>query len=316
MNFKSRINKLRELLEKNKNGFLVTDPDDIIYYTGYKPSSLSFLLVTGKDSTLFVSPLDNEAKLLEIDVVFAEKKAFRSLKGKVYGFDETHMPARAFLNLRKIGLRLKQSADAIKKPRCIKDIEEIELIKKAIGITKASQPTSFAGKSEDSVAKEIEASFKMKGADIAFETIVASGKNSQYIHHIPDSKRIGKAENVLVDSGARYKNYCADITRMYGKSKMIDDMVLVQNRIIDHISTGMTMKQVQEFYSKQMKKLGYKVYHLFGHGLGISVHETISGELENNMILTVEPGAYTGSDGARIEDVVLVKNNKARLLSR
>ena len=71
MNFEARVNKLRQLLEKNKiPAALITDTDDIIYYTGYKPSSNSFLLVDQKTEKLILSPLDNEAKGLPVDVYF------------------------------------------------------------------------------------------------------------------------------------------------------------------------------------------------------------------------------------------------------
>ena len=324
MNFEARVNKLRQLLEKNKiPAALITDTDDIIYYTGYKPSSNSFLLVDQKTEKLILSPLDNEAKGLPVDVYFLSKKdQLKKFFGKkTFGYDDSSLLARTYQNLAKMKTKLKPAADIIKEPRNIKELEEIEAIKTAIQITKKSHKTlDIWGISEDQVAKQVDANFKKNGADIAFDTIVSAGKNGPLIHHIPNEKIIQKNELVIVDAGARYKYYCADITRtFYSKTnqkqkKILEDVENIQKQIIDFIRPGIKFEDVQKFYSKLMKKNKYQVRHLFGHGVGISVHESIKGEIEKNMTITVEPGVYLKDIGCRIEDIVLVGRDKIKVL--
>ncbi len=323
MNFEARTNKLRQLLEKNKiPAALITDIDDIIYYTGYKPSSNAFLIVDNKSAKFLLSPLDNEAKSLPLDVYFLSKKQDlkKFFSKKTFGYDEHSLLARTYLNLTKMKARFKPASDIIKEPRNIKDSEEIEAIKTAIKITKQAHKLDIWGKTEYWVAKQVDSNFKKSGADIAFDTIVSAGENGPQIHHIPSQKIIKPNELVIIDSGAKYNYYCADITRMFyskinqKQKKVLEDVENIQKQIIDFIKPGLKFEDVQKFYCKLMKKNKYQVKHLFGHGVGISVHESIRGEIKENMTLTVEPGVYLKDIGCRIEDIVLVKSNGVKVL--
>ena len=257
-----------------------------------------------------------------MDITFLSKKQGmkKLFSKKTFGYDEHSLLARTYLNLTKMKAKLKLASDIIKEPRNIKDSEEIELIKTAIQITKKSHKSlDIWGRTEDQVAKQVDAYFKKNQADIAFDTIISAGSNGYFIHHIPNEKIIQKHELVIVDAGARYKYYCADITRtFYSKTnqkqkKVLEDVENIQKQIIDFIKPGIKFDEIQKLYSSLMKKNKYQVKHLFGHGIGISVHESIKGEIEKNMVLTVEPGVYLKDMGCRIEDIILVKN-RAKIL--
>ena len=102
--------------------------------------------------------------------------------------------------------------------RLKKEKEEVSNIKHACEITSKSvyditkRISTF--KSEKHTAKSLEANFMSIGAGgVAFNTIIASGKNATVLHHEPTYQPLWKADLVLIDSGASYKFYCSDMTR-------------------------------------------------------------------------------------------------------
>lgn len=324
MDFSTRIDKLKSLMNGH-DGFLITDSSDIFYYTGYKPLDKGFLLVLKrKRPVLFLSPLENEAETVKTcDVVFLEKmkEIINYVKNKKIGFDEHNLSQYIYYKL-KTKVKLRPASDIIKKPMLIKDSGEIEKIKKAVKITKEILSYIYLlEKSEIEVSKEIKIEFLKNYVSEAFPTIVAAGKNSYYIHHRPNKKIITKKDLVIVDLGAKFKEYCADITRTFcflpdtKRRKIIEDVEEIQSEIIDSIEVGMKFMELQKLYEKLMKKKGYETKHAIGHGVGLSVHEKID-TIENNMVITIEPGIYIKNiGGCRKEDVVLIKNNKVRMLS-
>jgi Xaa-Pro aminopeptidase len=324
MGFSKRIGKLESLMN-GYDGFLITDPSDIFYYTGYKPLDNGFLLVLRKKKpVLFLSPLENEAECVKTcDVLFFKrlKEIVKYTENKKIGFDEHNLSQYLYSKL-KTKVKLRPASDIIKKPMLIKDKEEIEKIKKAVNITKnVLSGIDFLGKSEYEVSREIKTGFLKHDALEAFPTIVATGKNSYYIHHRPNKKIITKKDLVIVDLGAKFREYCADITRTFcflpdiKRRKIIEDVEEIQSEIIDSIEVGMKFKELQKLYEMLMKKKGYETKHAIGHSLGLSVHEKID-VIENNMVIAIEPGIYIKNiGGCRKEDVFLVKNNKIRMLS-
>ncbi len=104
--------------------------------------------------------------------------------------------------------------------RFVKDRDEIQALKHVADITThsfaklARQLGNF--KSEIHCARTLEQYFVELGASgNAFDTIVASGKNAAVLHHEPKHQPLWKRQLVLIDAGARYRGYCADITRVY-----------------------------------------------------------------------------------------------------
>lgn len=323
----NRLSNLRKQMEINRlDSVLLSSREDIFYYTGHRASegNLSIVNKSGKP-ILFVSPLENDAeKLRGIEFVYLNKleDMIKRLKNKTVGFDEFNLSSNRFINLHKHHIKLKKSAEAIKKPREIKDQEEIEHIKKAVSVTKkVLGETGFYGKREMDVANQIEGAFKTLGADKSFDTIIANGTAS--IHHMPGNTIIKNNKPTIFDLGARWDWYCCDVTRTYlGKSgkdwnKIWEDVSEMQIEIIGKMEVGITMKELEEVHQKLMKEKGYKIHHSFGHGLGLEVHEQITGKLKENMVITVEPGVYLKhKGGVRIEDTVLVKKGKPIVLSK
>lgn len=327
MGFQKRLLNLRKLMAIHRfDSMLVSSREDIFYYTGYKAPDGNVLIVHKSGApALFVSPLENDAERVRgADLVYLKsiEQIAKNLKHGLAGYDEFSLSANRFLGLHKYHARLKKASSFIKKPREAKDEQEIENIKKAIKITKkVLEQARFYNKMEVDVANKIEAGFKLNGADKAFDTIVANGTAS--IHHIPDHTTIKNTKPTIFDLGARYNWYCCDVTRTYlGRSGKFwkavwEDVSEMQQKIIEAVKPGISMEEIQKLYEKLAAEKKYKVYHSFGHGLGLDVHEQVTGKLKEGMVITVEPGVYLKhKGGVRIEDTILVRKGKPAILSK
>jgi Xaa-Pro aminopeptidase len=134
---------------------------------------------------------------------------------------------------------------------------------------------------------------------------------------------------VVVDIGASYGGYRADVTRTYPASgkftprqREIYQIVLdAQKAGIAKIKPGVRMNDIHQAAMGYIRSKGYEKYfiHLTSHHIGLEVHDVgdTSRPLEPNMVITVEPGIYIPEEqlGVRIEDDVLVTANGSRTLS-
>ena len=322
-----RVERLQKLM-KDLDCFLVTIPEDVYYYSGYMPleGETALLVVLQRGARLFVAENGFESKKASVKMTIMEKpdEFYDFIKNyKDVGFDEDHLLSRSYLKLRKHGLRLKPCSQVIKKPRVIKDQAEIEQIRKAVGVTKKAFELKLPSGSETEAAAEIDCFFRRQGAENAFETIVASGPNSSNVHHRPGNRRIGKGDLVIVDTGARLNGYCSDMTRTVCSSpgkkerEVMESVKNIQEQLFDFIRPGIKMSDVQKEYERLLGKTGNKVFHMFGHGVGLEVHEMPLKDdtLEENMVITVEPGIYIKNlGGCRIEDMIIIKKGKVKLI--
>ena len=325
MNTQKRLGLIRKLMEANRlSSVILSLKEDIFYYSGHKASEGNLLLVNNSGKPiLFVSPLENDAEKARAEVVYLTKidQLTKHIKGGLVGYDEHNLSANRFLLLHKHHIHLKKFSVLIKKPREVKYPEEIENIRHAIKISEnVLKGLKFYGKTEIEVSNKIEADFKLSGASSAFDPIVANGTGS--IHHPPENRRILRKNPTIIDFGARVNWYCSDITRSYPgtekKWKVVwENVSSIQKEIIDFVRPGVTMEDIKKLYEKLMAKNKYKIYHSFGHGLGLEVHEQITGPLKEGMVITVEPGVYIKHlGGIRIEDTILVRKGKAEVMSK
>ncbi len=328
MQWSNRIKAAKKLMENhNLDTFFITQREDIFYYSGWKASEGNILIINRHSKpTLFVSPLEQDAeKLRSVNMVYLRKKddLLKELKGsKSLGYDEYNLTASRFALLHKLPIRLRKSHEIIKKPREIKDPWEVEQIKKAIGVTKTvfqEATKKMYGSSERILANKIEAGFILEGAEKAFDTIVSCG--SDVIHHQPNNSIVRKTRPTIIDFGARFNWYCCDVTRTFSGTskewkKIKENISAIQKEIIDFVKPGIEVDDIKGLYEKLMGKYKYRVQHAFGHGIGLEVHEQVTGKLKESMVITVEPGVYKQHGGCRIEDTILVKRNKAEILSK
>ena len=224
----------------------------------------------------------------------------------------------------------------IRELRKVKDVKEIELMRKAAELTsegmRVAYETLAADIREYEVAAEIEYAMRKQGSyGTCFETIVASGLCSAFPHGGCSDREIREGDLVVVDVGATYKSYSSDMTRTLvagkpsEKQKKIYQIVkTAQEKAFEAVKPNVKAKDVDGVARKIIGDAGYGEYfvHGLGHGVGLEVHEppTLSPDstdtLEVGNVVTVEPGIYlVGYGGVRIEDTVLVQRNGAEKLT-
>ena len=175
---------------------------------------------------------------------------------------------------------------------------------------------------------------------LAFDTIVASGKNAVVLHYPQQVDQVMKGDLVLFDLGYSHNGYSADVSRTYpvnGKftdlQRNIYEAVLNCNKaVIEYIHAGLTLKDLQIFSAEFLKNECVKrgllkpeddirrvYYHGVSHHLGLDTHDAseLTKALENGNIITVEPGLYFKEYGigVRIEDDILIKDGNAYVLT-
>lgn len=208
-----------------------------------------------------------------------------------------------------------------------KEMVELELLYKAVEITANAHQAAMhmlkPGRSEAEVQATLEFVFTEQGAIPAYRSIVAGGARGTVLHYSTNNQSLLDGQLVVVDAGARYNYYCADITRTYPVSgkfsteqKELYELVLeCQELVAEQAKPGMWLynKDKQEASLHHIafnffKKHGYEKYftHSIGHFLGLDVHDVgdASRPLQEGDIITIEPGLYIPEKqlGIRIED--------------
>lgn len=225
------------------------------------------------------------------------------------------------------------------KLRILKSSNEIINIQKAIDISLDSLENVMQylveGVSEKEIQHKLEYIMCRKGAEKeAFDSIVAFGANTAEPHHHSSLTTLKKGDMVTIDFGAKYKGFCADITRTFifqneNKNEKYNEILQIVEEAANlgrqAVRPGIKASEIDNICRSYISSKGYSNFfvHSTGHGLGIDVHEypfiSQSSDiiLEEGMVITIEPGIYVeGIGGARIEDDVLVTSDGARILSR
>jgi Xaa-Pro aminopeptidase len=229
---------------------------------------------------------------------------------------------------------LKEVADDIAHLRQVKSPTEIALIEKAIQITlkahQAAARTIAPNVMEYEVEAALEYEFRRNGAERpGFPSIVGSGPFSTILHYDKSERRMQAGDTVVVDIGAEYGGYSADVTRTYpvsgrfsARQREIYQVVLdAQKAAIARVRPGARISDVHQAAVAHIRSKGFETHFIHGtsHHIGLEVHDAgdTSRTLEPNMVITVEPGIYISEEqlGVRIEDDILVTPAGYRILS-
>ena len=210
------------------------------------------------------------------------------------------------------------------------------LITKAVEIADAAMdevaPRIEPGMTEAQVAWDMEMAMRGRGAEmISFDTIVGAGPNGAMAHHRADDTVIKDGDAIVIDMGAKYEGYCSDLTRTVVVGEPSDKLREIYNIVLraqleaeDKVRSGMTGEEADALARDVIADAGYgdEFGHSLGHGIGLAVHEQprvsprVKDKLEDGMVFTIEPGIYLpGWGGVRIEDIVVLENGRARVIS-
>ena len=352
MSVQSRIDRLRaKMAEKGLDAFLVTSPENRHYLSGFRGTA-GWLWVTQNDALLatdfryteqagFQAP-DYRIVRVGMGLDWLVEAASESGAARI-GFEQEGMTVgfynavRAALKGKRPKRELAPTGSMAEELRAVKDPDELRLLEEAIRIADVAVETAGAalrpGITEREVAWELEKAMRENGADaLSFDTIVASGPNGAKPHHKPTDRRIEPGDGVTIDAGALYQGYCSDITRTFvlgepdAKFREVYGTVLAAQEAAEEAArTGMTGQEVDGVARAIIEDAGYgdAFGHSLGHGIGVAVHEfprvgpnSAAQIIEDGMVFSVEPGVYlTGWGGVRIEDLVVMENGRARVLT-
>lgn len=337
--------------------FLInTDQQDsnFIYLTGFTSGVFEGtpLIVTRKRLVLPCSILEYEIakeqrpKEMSIVKIDSRKRMIalmkKYMKSKMVGVNGSFIPYSYYNSLKKNALpkRIIDVTNAFVAARSVKERYEILNIKIANRIAKQAleevKASISAGMTEKEVAAMIEYSMMKRGASGAsFRSIVSFNANAALPHHMPDNTRLTPNSIVLMDIGAKYNNYCSDITRTFmfepdrsseryrrfsEMHRIVEGAQQTALRFIKEGADGSAAHNAASDYINSAFNGKYKgrFIHSLGHALGLEVHDPgtglseRSGKLMANMVVSNEPGIYVvGFGGVRIEDDVVVTRTGA-----
>lgn len=298
---------------------------DMVLWTSEFPRLFNTLMVAGDVEQVFLNT--NEHYRADVEVESRDARFIRWCKGKY--------PLHRYARLAPIMHRL----------RSVKSKRELELMQRAADITEKAfrRVLKFVkpGVREYEIEAEYMHEFLRHGSrGFAYEPIIASGANACVLHYIRNDQVCRDGDVLLLDVGAEYANYNADLTRTIPvngrfspRQKEVYNAVLrVQREAISMLGPGVQYyeyhKEVQKIMEAELVKLKLidrkdirqqdgarplvmKYYmHGTGHMLGLDVHDVGSmyQRMEPGMVWTVEPGIYIREEGlgVRIENNVVI----------
>lgn len=241
-----------------------------------------------------------------------------------------------------------RAAKILKEVRSIKTSLEVEVLQQAIDITDNTfrRLLQFIrpGVMEYEIEAEIVHSFlSQRATGEAYSSIIASGDNARILHYVSNNQECRDGELILMDFGAEYGGYCADLTRTipvngkftsrqkqiynaclhlhdYAKSLLKPGISIIEytekvgeEATQQFIKTGLLKKSDVKNEDPENRAYRKYLYHGISHHLGVDVHDlgTRTEPIRPGMVFTVEPGIYIEEEqmGIRIENNVWITKN-------
>ncbi len=343
----NNINKIQSLIStENASAVLINALTDIRWACGFTGSN-AMLLVTRDTAHLFTDArytTQSRAEVRDAEITIGSGSLLDAVSAS------GHMPTSGSVVLQGEHVTIAAHAqlnelfgtrDWAVKSRwlshliAIKSNEEIAALKKAQQITDEvfAQLLNVIkpGISEYELAAEITYQHLLRGASkMSFDPIVASGPNGALPHARPSGRKLQQGDLVVLDFGCFYDGYASDMTRTIAIGKPSEKATEVyevvkeaQQRALDAAQANITTKSLDAVARTVIEQAGYGDYftHSLGHGVGLDIHEwprvswQVEDMLEENMVITIEPGIYLpGELGVRIEDMVVLGSNGCEIL--
>ncbi|MBE7050613.1 MAG: aminopeptidase P family protein [Ruminococcaceae bacterium] len=335
-----RIEKLLKVMsDKNLDNILITNPKNMYYLADFYQGE--GYLIIGKAGLILATDsryteyANSNCKDFEVRDITKTKVTDFITHGQALGFEDEFVTYAYYKNLSEKVSCLVGASDLIRDLREVKDETEIEYIKKAVAISDMafSHICSYMkeGMTEKEVSAEIDCFMKKNGAqDSSFSTIVAAGERGSLPHAIASDRPLKKGDLVVMDFGAVYMGYMSDMTRTVAigdiddeKRKIYETVLKAQKDATLAIREGVRACDVDRVARDYIDSLYPDSFgHSLGHSVGLDIHESPNlspknqKELKKGNVVTVEPGIYIpGFCGVRIEDMVIVGDKKAEILT-
>lgn len=321
------------------------------YFTEF-PATDGALFITAEKAYLLMDFRYEEAARYQAK--HCEVTGFSSLMDKLGELIDKHGVKQIYLEIDKLSVAqarrfealfskhhaqavLDETLDnAIRDQRMIKSPEEVKKIEAAQEITDAAfqhiLPYIKEGVSERDIALEIEFFMRKNGAEnVAFDLIVAAGKNGSQCHAVPSENQVRQGDFITMDTGALLDGYHSDMTRTVALGHVSDEQKAIyetvleaQLAVIAAVKPGVPCCDVDRVARDIIDKEYPGAFgHGLGHGVGFEIHEwprfskLDSTPCAPGMVITDEPGVYlSGKCGVRIEDMLLVTEDGCRSLTK
>lgn len=350
---KNPIERLQDALLRGdpQKAALVFSERNRRYFTRF-PATDGALLVTAEQAYLLMDFRYEEAARYKAE--FCEVVGFQNLYQKLGELLQKHGTRQVYLEMDRLSVAqaklfqksfaeigveavLDESLDhVIRQQRMIKSPEEVKKIETSQEITDAAfqhiLPFIKEGVTERELALEIEFFMRKNGADnVAFELIVAAGKNGSQCHAVPSDNQVHRGDFVTMDTGALLDGYHSDMTRTVALGKVSEEqrrvyetVLRAQLAVIDGVKPGMPCRDVDKIARDIIEKDYPGTFgHGLGHGVGFEIHEAPrfashdSTPCAEGMVITDEPGIYVPAKyGVRIEDMLLITADGCRSLTK
>jgi Xaa-Pro aminopeptidase len=291
---------------------------------------------TGYQSHPFFNKQDFSELLKRIEnIIERGGKIFTLRPSASYGYVYQRLVVdRLIAFMPKLAHHIIDISEIVAQLRRSKDMHEIETMYKAVNITMLAHEAAIEAIGDDVPEYHVQAAidyvYAASGAQHAFPSIIGSGKRSTTLHYNVNNGAMKNGDLVVVDIGAEYQYYAADLTRTYpvsgtytARQKEIYQMVLDTQEYIASIaapeyflvSKKYQDKSLHHLAHKFLEKHGYDKYfpHSIGHFLGLEVHDVGNYDipLQEGDVITIEPGLYIPEEGigVRIEDNYWIVEN-------
>ncbi len=334
--------QLREAL------FLLKPEKTMEIWEGHKLTKEEAIEISGVKNVFWIEEFDVSIKEVfsSLDHIYLNRNEYVKFLPEVESREE------------RLGKKLKEqyplyqyhrAAPLLAKQRLIKSAVEIELLKKACEITNKAfrRVLRFARPDVWEFEVEAEVSYEFtrnRASGHGYAPIVASGKNGCVLHYTENDKKCKNGDLLLMDFGAEYANYTADMSRtipVNGKftprqkacyKAVLNVMKTVKKMYVPGNTINDINKEANALMEKEMISLGlfteeqrkqqpedapyYKRWFMHGtsHFLGLDVHDVgaKTEPLQPGMVLTCEPGIYLPEEeiGIRIENDILITKNE------
>lgn len=346
----ARLDALRARLpDLNIDAMLVTQISNVRWLSGFTGST-AVVLVTPTQAVLatdsrYTTQANSQCSGVEV-VQLASSAPDETVKLLVgmdslrLGFESNSVTYHLYKQYEKAtgsSASLVATEGVIERLRLCKDSEEIAAIRRAVNVVDRAYefivPQIAPGVTERKVMLRLEQFMREEcGAEIAFDTIVASGPRSALPHGRASERVIEAGDFVTMDYGASVDGYCSDITRTVVVGAATTDQVKVYSTVkramemaIEGIRPGASGRQIDAIARDHIAEAGFgdRFGHGLGHSIGLVVHDgpgfSPKSELvlAPGMALTVEPGIYIPDwGGVRIEQDVLVTDTGFEILTQ
>ena len=353
--FKNDIRNQQKYIFRNGKRYKVDDPYDLFDLKAAFRRAINFpvdfspvlhsayqKILTANENNL-PQIIDQLHKIIELDSSLIENQIIKEFVKNPLQKHYGEIQRKVFFELQNYNFDIEILPNIMADMREIKTDEEVELLKKAVTISVVGQIEVMKAMNPKMSEREIQGIHefvyrKYGAADEGYPSIVGAGENGCVLHYIENDKEELNNQLVLMDLGAEFYGYTADVTRTIPangvfspEQKALYQIVYdSQEAAINAAQVGNSFRSIYQLsydiVAEGLIRLGIisqqseakKYYpHGLSHHIGLDVHDPGNyGELYSNMIITVEPGIYIPKNspcdpkwwniGIRIEDDVLI----------